>query len=139
VPDRPQHLHHPDQPIGAARGITLDEVVAALHRMRDEIDFLLASLAPSAEATNELVGLNMGEAALHILVQSKKPMRAPDIWKRMITRGYSSKKGDRSHASAVSWALSLRLKQYGDVEKVGRGVWRARISDSPLNETDDAA
>jgi hypothetical protein len=107
--------------------------------MRDEIDLLLASLAPSAGATDELVGLNMGEAAFHVLAQSKKPMRAPDIWKRMITRGYSSRKGDRSHASAVSWALSLRLKQYGDVEKVGRGVWRARISDSPLNEPEDAA
>ncbi len=97
MPDRRRHLHHQAQSISAATSISSDEVVAALHRMRDEIDLLLASLAPSAEATEELVGLNMGEAALHILAQSKKPMRAPDIWQRMITRGYSSRKGDRAH------------------------------------------
>jgi hypothetical protein len=107
-----------------------DEVVAALHRMRDEIDLLLASLAPDVVATDDLMGLNMGAAAFRVLARSQRPMRAPEIWKRMVAHGYSSKNGDRANVRSVSWALTLRLRQHGDVEKIGPGLWKALIIDS---------
>jgi len=118
--------------------MTREEVVAALQRMRDEIDFLLASMAPEEEPIGQLLGLNMGTAALRVLATSRTPMRAAEIWKRMVAHGYSSKKGDHGTARSVSWALTLRARQHGDVEKVGPGVWRARFTDSAFKDGEHA-
>jgi hypothetical protein len=110
------------------------EIAAALRRMRDEIDMLLASLPPQEKENDELLGLSMGEAALRVLAQSQRPLRAAQIWKRMIAQGYSSKNGDRSTLGSVSWALALRLKQHGDIEKVARGMWRAHSPSATAKE-----
>ena len=103
-----------------------DEMVASLRRMRDEIDLLLAALAPDRPSSSALAGATMGAAALHVLREATAPMRAAAIMERMVVQGYASKNGRPPSVQSVRWALSLRLRDHGDVERVGWGMWKAR-------------
>lgn len=116
-----------------ARRDQLDQAITALEAVRDGPP--AAAAAPS-QRTGPYRDMSLSEAAIAVLAARQEPMGNADIVAALQAGGAVFTAKDP--LNSLNAVIARRVREVGDIVRVGRGTWGLKAWDRPADADDGA-